>query len=375
MSEDKKLQKEEVKENLTVENEVTGNNDSDKKSINDSAVKENKVGILKNNKFKTLIISVGVGALCLGIGYASGKEVGRGLPATSKSYSSSKVMATVGEHKITGEDLAYRMEPLFYLNGKEAMSEDQITAYEQSMLDYMTTTEILYLEGKAENIEVTKEEIQAEYDNLMASIESTFKMTKDEYIKQFKTSEEYIKADLEKELIATKYIGQASDVSDTEAKNYYDKNKDEFLQIRASHILIQNRDDEGKEVSEEQKKANKEKAQGILDKIKAGEDFATLAKEYSQDSSAEKGGDLDFFGKGQMVEPFEKATFALKVGEVSPELVETDYGYHIIKKTDEQFEEYDDIKEDLKKDLSYEKQNNLITDLFEKYNVDVKEKY
>lgn len=373
MSEDKKLPKKEEKASLIVESEATGNDASDKESINDSSVKEGKMGILKNNKFRTSMISVAVGVLCLGVGYASGKEVGRGLPATSKSYSSSKVMATVGENKITGADLAYRMDPVFYLNGKDAMSEDQIVAYEQSMLDYMTTTEVLYLEGKAENIEVTEEEIQNEYDSLMTSIESTFKMTKDEYIETFKTSEEYIKADLEKELIAVKYIGQASDVSDKEAKNYYDKNKDEFLQTRASHILIQNRDDEGKEVSEEQKAANKEKAQGILDRIKAGEDFAILAKEYSQDVSATKGGDLDFFGKGEMVEPFENAAFALKVGEVSPELVETDYGYHIIKKTDEQYDEFDEIKEDIKENLSREKQNNLITDLFEKYNVDVKE--
>lgn len=346
------------------------------KEQNSSANKESKKNIsieaVKNGKTKTIIIAAVVGVLCLGAGYASGKQVGRALPATTKSYSSNKVMATVGESKITGDNLAARMEPLFYLNGKEKMTDDQILAYESSMLDYMTTTEVLYLEGKSEKIEVSEEEIQEEYDSLMSSIESTFNMTAAEYLKKFNVSEEYIKADLEKELIATKYIGQASDVSDDEAKNYYDKNKDEFLQVRASHILIQNSDDEGNDVSDEQKAKNKEKAQEILDRINAGEDFATLAKEYSEDASASKGGDLDFFSKGDMVEPFEEAAFALKVGEVSPELVETDYGYHIIKKTDEQYSEFDDIKEDLKYTLSYEKQNNLITDLIEKYNVEVK---
>lgn len=351
------------------------NNEHDNNIVcnNENSNQENKKDLSKNNKLKAIVITVAVGVVCLGAGYASGKEVGRKLPATTKSYSPSKVMATVGESKITGEQMAARMDPIFYLNGKEAMTQEQILAYESSMLDYMTTTEVLYLEGKAENIEVTEEEVQKEYDSLMESIQSNFKMTSEEYLKEFKISEEYIKEDLEKELIATKYIGQASEVSDTEAKNYYEKNKDEFLQVRASHILIQNTDKEGNELSAEQKSANKEKAQDILERIKAGEDFATLAKEYSEDSSASNGGDLDFFSRGQMVEPFEKAAFDLKVGEVSPELIETDYGYHIIKKTDEQYDEFDDIKEDLKYELSYEKQSNLITNLMEKYNVEIKE--
>ena len=166
-----------------------------------------------------------------------------------------------------------------------------------------------------------------------------------------------------------------SEVTDKEAENYYNKNKDEFLKVRASHILIKNTDDEGNTVSEEQKKKkNKEKAESILKKALAGEDFATLAKENSEDTSAQNGGDLDFFGKGQMVEPFEKSAFALKVGEVDPKIVETDYGYHIIKKTDEKYDDFDTIKEELKTKLSYEKQNNLVDNIMRKYNVDVKNK-
>lgn len=368
MSEDKNTQNDDLRDENIVNRET---NEKITETIVENEEKNDTK--TKNNKIKMIAITAVVGVLCLGAGYVSGKEAGRKLPATSKSYSSGKVMATVGETNITGADIAARMEPLFYLNGKEEMSEEQILAYESSMLDYMTTTEILYLEGKAAKIEATDEEIQTEYDSLISSIQSTFKMSEEDYLKQFKITKERIKADLEKELIATKYIGQASEVNDTEAKNYYDKNKDEFLQIRASHILIQTKDEEGNALSEEDKEKSKKKAQEILDRIKSGEDFAALAKEYSQDSSSANGGDLDFFGKGQMVEPFEKAAYALKTGEVSNELVETDFGYHIIKKTDEQYDEFENVKEDLKYKLSYEKQENLITDLMEKYNVAIKE--
>src|SRR5699024_6706805 len=160
-------------------------------------------------------------------------------------------------------------------------------------------------------------------------------------INKFNMAREDIEKELEKELIATKYIGEAAEVTDKEPENYYNRNKDEFLKVRASNILIKNTDDEGNKVSDTQKTKNKEKAQDILKKAKERVYIAQLAKEYSEDSSSENGGDLDFFGKGQMVEPFENAAFSLKNGEIYSDVVETDYGYHIIKKTDEKYEDFE----------------------------------
>jgi parvulin-like peptidyl-prolyl isomerase len=74
-------------------------------------------------------------------------------------------------------------------------------------------------------------------------------------------------------------------------------------------------------------------AQEIKTKIANGESFANLAKQYSIDSSKKRGGDLGFFGRGTMVQEFEKAAFALEKGQVS-DIVKTQFGYHIIKRLD-----------------------------------------
>lgn len=89
------------------------------------------------------------------------------------------------------------------------------------------------------------------------------------------------------------------------------------MKIRASHILVK----------------TEEEAKKLLEEIKNGSDFAELAKEHSMCPSGQAGGDLNFFGRGMMVKPFEEAAFALKKGEVS-EPVETQFGWHLIKLTD-----------------------------------------
>jgi len=87
--------------------------------------------------------------------------------------------------------------------------------------------------------------------------------------------------------------------------------------IRCSHILVE------KETT----------AKEVLEKIKMGESFAKLAQQYSIDGTKKRGGDLGFFKRGAMVKEFDKASFALKKGEVSG-IVKTNYGYHIIKRTE-----------------------------------------
>ena len=96
-------------------------------------------------------------------------------------------------------------------------------------------------------------------------------------------------------------------------------------QIRASHILLKT---EGKDEAVVRKKAEE-----VLKKVKAGGDFAALAKQYSEDGSKDKGGDLDYFGRGRMVKEFEEAAWALNPGQTT-DLVKSEFGFHIIRLVD-----------------------------------------
>jgi peptidyl-prolyl cis-trans isomerase C len=134
--------------------------------------------------------------------------------------------------------------------------------------------------------------------------------------------------------------GQFADktkVTDEDAKKYYDENINEFKtpeQVRASHILISTRSVDPNADPNKVKAEAKAKAEMVLAKAKAPDaNFAALAKEYSSCPSAPKGGDLGVFGRGQMVKPFEDAAFALMPNEISG-IVETEFGYHIIKVTE-----------------------------------------
>ncbi len=149
---------------------------------------------------------------------------------------------------------------------------------------------------------------------------------------------DYLKEQVKYELLTQKAAKDNIKVTDADIKEYWEGLKGK---IRASHILV----------------ADKKTAEEVEKKLKKGEKFEDLAKEYSTDSSASKGGDLGWFAKeGQMDETFSKAAFKLKTGEVS-DPVKTQYGYHIIKKTEERGK-YDDMKKELKSEVLEQKLND-----------------
>jgi len=135
-------------------------------------------------------------------------------------------------------------------------------------------------------------------------------------------------------LINRDSLGQEIVITDAEAQAVYDANPTDYQrpeQRSARHILFRAEAD----ASEEDQRQLREQAQGILDRLRIGEDFATLASANSQDpTSAARGGDLGFFSRGQMVPAFDTAVFSLQVGELS-DIVESSFGLHLIEVTGE----------------------------------------
>ncbi|MDA8137699.1 MAG: peptidyl-prolyl cis-trans isomerase [Desulfobacteraceae bacterium] len=145
-------------------------------------------------------------------------------------------------------------------------------------------------------------------------------------------------------------------ITEKEAKEYYDKNTKQYLrpeEVKAQHILIKTE----KGDSEEKKAEARKKLTELKKQIDAGADFGELAKANSQCPSAPNGGDLGYFSKGRMVPEFEKAAFALKTNEVSG-IVETQFGYHLIKVTDHKAPEqqkFDEVKSRIMNELRNKK--------------------
>ncbi|HSP96220.1 MAG TPA: SurA N-terminal domain-containing protein [Candidatus Dormibacteraeota bacterium] len=155
--------------------------------------------------------------------------------------------------------------------------------------------------------------------------------------------------------------------TDDEIKEYYDANQAQFQkqeEVHARHILFTVKPD----ASEADKAAARKQAEEVLAKAKGGADFAELAKQYSQDSTAAGGGDLGSFARGVMTPPFEAAAFALEPGQVS-DIVETQFGFHIIKleeKTPARTASLEDVKPTIVEALRGRQARKVALDAVEK---------
>ena len=177
------------------------------------------------------------------------------------------------------------------------------------------------------------QELSVGWQDFKAEVKPTDAMVNEFYNKNSVQFEVPETVKIEYLVLSPDVVESRIEVSDSDIKTFYDQNIARYKtleQRRASHILI----NASKDAPAAEKSAAKAKAEKILEQVRKNPaDFAKLAKENSQDTvSAERGGDLNFFGKGDMVKPFEDAVFALKEGEVSG-LVQSDFGFHIIRVT------------------------------------------
>lgn len=162
-----------------------------------------------------------------------------------------------------------------------------------------------------------------------------------------------------------------TDVTDAEVKKFYEENPGRFEQpemVRASHILLSTVDAQKNELTEAQKAEKRKKAEELLKRARAGEDFAKLAKEFSEDPGSKETGGEYTFPRGRMVPEFEAAAFSLAPGQVS-DIVTTQYGYHIIKlheKLPPKKVEFSTVEENLKEGLEQQAMIKALPDFMKK---------
>ncbi|WHY97879.1 foldase protein PrsA [Peribacillus simplex] len=225
-----------------------------------------------------------------------------GIMAFAMISSTDKTMASIDGEKIN----------------KDELYDALVAGYGADTLDLLITNKLVELEAEKAGIKIKDEEIQKEIDTMVESYgdEKSLK----EQLEASGSSMDALKKDIVVYLQTKKLVEPRITVTEDEISTYFEDNKETFdqaEQVEASHILV-----------EDEKTAKK-----VAKEIAEGGDFAKLAAEYSTDTqTADNGGSLGYFGKGDMVEEFEDVAFDLDINKVS-DPVKSDYGYHIIKVT------------------------------------------
>jgi len=270
----------------------------------------------------------------LGLPAASGEA----QPAAPKPVPAAlpDVVARVNGESVTKAEFEAAVAAIEQQNGGKVPPEQRDRIF-RAVLDQLVGVKLLAQEVKARQVSVPDADVDAQ----IAAIRQQFP-SEDVFNQALKAQQKTVdglKADARRELSISKLLQDALAnkvaVTSEQAKKFYDENPDRFKQaeqVRASHILIgvpQGADAVTKD-------AARKRAEGLLKQVKAGNDFAALAKEHSQDpGSAVQGGDLGFFPRGQMVGAFDEAAFTQAPGTIS-DLVETQFGFHIIKVVEKQ---------------------------------------
>lgn len=269
-----------------------------------------------------------------GLASAAEKKAVKSVKAPAAATTAKDIVAKVNGVAITQTEIDRAVKILLsQYKMQQPIDAEIMKKAEAAAMDRLINTELLYQAGSKVEIKDLDKQVETQIAQKKAQAPSTTEYEK--FLKEMNLTEADLKLFSRKEIVLDnllqKEVVSKVTVTDAEVKKFYDDNKDKAPlktedSIRASHILI----GADEKASADDKKKAKEKAEAIHKKILAGEDFAAAAKNDSTCPSAAQGGDLGYFTKGQMVPEFEAAANALKPGEVSG-VVETKFGYHIIK--------------------------------------------
>ena len=244
-----------------------------------------------------------------------------------------------------------------------------VEAVKYNTIESLVNQTLLLQEAKKQKIKVSRKEIDAK----LSEIKDNFSSAKDfeEQLRSSNLTEGQLRGYLKEQIQVEKLLdGLRNEVKITE-----EEIASAYEEVRPAHILVIPEDD-----SPEAKGKAREKIQGLAEQLQQGADFAELARAYSEDEGTkEQGGDLGFVGRGRLVKEFEEAALTLEVGEIS-DVVETDYGFHMIKMLEKKHAEGDEFleaRDSLAAELKDQKVNNrvleFVTDLRDDSQVVIKD--
>jgi peptidyl-prolyl cis-trans isomerase C len=224
------------------------------------------------------------------------------------------------------------------LSQGQLVDESQRDVLNRQALDTLIDMELLYQESQRRGFEITEERIEEQVGNLRAQFadEEGFAGA----LEQIGISKDELRTEFKRQIAIQEMIdldiAPSVSVLEQEPRDYYEDNPDFFFspeQVQARHILILVSPDAG----EDEKSEASSRIEEIRNRILAGEDFAELASQFSEDGSSAYGGDLGYFQREQMVKPFADTAFSLKIGQLSG-IVTTEFGFHLIQVTDKKAE-------------------------------------
>jgi peptidyl-prolyl cis-trans isomerase C len=239
----------------------------------------------------------------------------------------------------------------------QQVSDEQMVALKKDILEGLIEREVLYQESQRAGIKISDQKV----NDQLAGIKKRFP-SEEEFEKallSMNLTEAEVRSQIQRGLAIRELIDQKVAnkvvITDEATNAFYTANPKLFNQpeqVKASHILIKVEPT----ADDATKAAARKKITDIQQKLKDGGDFAELAKEYSEGPSGPRGGDLGYFKRGQMVKPFDDAVFSMQTNEVS-DLIETRFGYHLIKVYDKKTEQtlpYAEVKDKIAQRLKQE---------------------
>ena len=259
------------------------------------------------------------------------------------------------------------------VNGKEFKRSDVMKKFNelrmrgmspqpQQVVEDMVAEELLYNAAVQSDVIVSASEVQGILDSII--LQTRGKENLERQLQQMGYSYDEFENNIKRQTYIKDYIDTVKankiSISDASMEEYYNNNPKQYERVHASHILIKPDDP-----SEEKKAEAKAKIQKIADQIKAGSDFAELARTESVcPSGIRAGGDLGEFPRGKMVPSFEDAAFSTAPGEMS-DIIETQHGYHIIKVHEHNNMTLDEAKEEIKTELENRELGKILRELIQ----------